>query len=70
MPFREAWEPGEPIYGGWCSIPSPVGVELLGAVGFDWLCVDLQHGGAEAGDLVGMLQHAAITGTPTFVRVP
>jgi 4-hydroxy-2-oxoheptanedioate aldolase len=70
MNFRETWDAGEATYGGWCSIPTPFSVELMGAVGFDWLCIDLQHGGAESSDLVGMLQAAAATRTPTFVRVP
>jgi 4-hydroxy-2-oxoheptanedioate aldolase len=70
MPFRQAWNAGEPTYGGWCSIPSPFSVELLGGVGFDWLCLDLEHGGADAADLVPLLQAAAISRTPTFVRVP
>lgn len=70
MGFREAWSAGEPTYGGWCSIPSSYSVELMCQVGFDWLCIDLEHGGAEGADLLGMLQAASITHTPTFVRVP
>ena len=56
--------------GVWCSIGSSYVVEVLGSCGFDWLCIDLQHGFAADGDLLPMLQAAAITRTPALVRVP
>jgi 4-hydroxy-2-oxoheptanedioate aldolase len=42
----------------------------MASCGFDWLCIDLQHGFATPGDLLPMLQAAAITQTVTLVRVP
>jgi 4-hydroxy-2-oxoheptanedioate aldolase len=45
-------------------------VEVMASCGFDWLCIDLQHGFATPGDLLPMLQAAAITQTVTLVRVP
>jgi len=68
--FREAWDSGRPTYGGWCSIPSPLAVELMSRAGFDWLCIDLEHGGAQPADLIPLLQAAAVGSTPAFVRVP
>jgi 4-hydroxy-2-oxoheptanedioate aldolase len=68
--FREVWDAGEPTYGGWCSIPTPLSVELMGRAGFDWLCIDLEHGGPQPADLIPMLTAAAATQTPAFVRVP
>ena len=55
--------------GAWCSIGSSYVVEILASCGFDWLCVDMQHGFAAESDLLPMLQAAAITGTPALVRV-
>src|SRR5438045_7284916 len=60
---------GDVVYGGWCLIPSPFLVEVLAAAGFDWICLDRQHGliGYEA--MVSMLQ--AVGGrAPVLVRVP
>ena len=31
-------------FGAWCSIASSYVVEVLGSCGFDWICIDLQHG--------------------------
>jgi 4-hydroxy-2-oxoheptanedioate aldolase len=56
--------------GGWCSIGSSYATEIMASCGFDWLCIDLQHGFATPGDLLPMLQAAAITQTVTLVRVP
>jgi 4-hydroxy-2-oxoheptanedioate aldolase len=55
--------------GAWCTMTSSISVEVLARAGFDWLCLDLQHGLLEPGDTVTLLQAAATTATPTFVRV-
>jgi 4-hydroxy-2-oxoheptanedioate aldolase len=68
--LREAWVADEPTYGAWCSIPSSFSAELLGSVGFDWACIDLQHGLAASDTMVPMIQALAVSRTPTFVRVP
>jgi 4-hydroxy-2-oxoheptanedioate aldolase len=43
--------------------------ELMGRCGFDWVCIDTQHGVVGYDQMVPMLQALAITGTPAFVRV-
>ena len=48
-------------FGAWCSIGSSYSVELLASCGFDWICIDLQHGFAGLENLLPMLQAAAIT---------
>ena len=35
---------GEPAFGGWMLIGHPTVAELLAGEGFDWLCVDMEHG--------------------------
>ena len=64
------WTNDEPMYGGWCTMPGAFSAEVMGAAGFDWCCVDLQHGMITRGDLVGMLQALAVGRTPAVVRVP
>jgi 4-hydroxy-2-oxoheptanedioate aldolase len=56
--------------GGWCSIGSSYVAELLGSCGFDWICIDLQHGFASLDSVLPMVQAAALTRTPALVRVP
>lgn len=64
------WTGNDALYGGWCSIPDSFLAEVMGASGFDWVCVDMQHGLVSKGDVVGMLQALDRTGTPSIVRVP
>ena len=58
------------LLGGWCVLPSAFSAELMGRCGFDWVCVDTQHGLIGYDQMALMLQALAITGTPAFVRVP
>lgn len=56
-------------YGLWCSLPTTYATEIVARSGFDWLCVDLQHGFLTPGDLLSVMQTADATGTPVLVRV-
>jgi 4-hydroxy-2-oxoheptanedioate aldolase len=60
----------EVTLGGWCSIPGTFSAELMGRSGFDWVCVDMQHGLIGYDQLVPMLQALSGTGTFPIVRVP
>ena len=66
----ETWRNGGQTIGGWLSMDSTYGAELMGHLGFDWLCVDMQHGASEVSDVMGMLQGISNTDTVPFVRVP
>ncbi len=68
--LRESWAAGQPTFGGWCSIPDSFAAEIMGHVGFDWVCIDLQHGLASGDAMVPMMQALTTTKTPTFIRVP
>lgn len=69
MTLRELWDKGETTLGGWCVIPSPFSSELIGRAGFDWVCIDTQHGLIGYDGMLPMLQAVSATGTPAFVRV-
>jgi 4-hydroxy-2-oxoheptanedioate aldolase len=60
---------GEVTLGLMCAIPSGFTVELLAGAGFDWLCVNMQHGLVGYADMVEMIRAADSKGTPTLVRV-
>ena len=38
------WRAGGSTIGGWLSIGNAYTAETMSSLGFDWLCVDLQHG--------------------------
>jgi 4-hydroxy-2-oxoheptanedioate aldolase len=55
---------------GWVAIPNAFAVEQYAAQGFDSVTVDLQHGAADVGGLVPLLQAIALGGATAMVRVP
>jgi 4-hydroxy-2-oxoheptanedioate aldolase len=50
-------------------VPGTYVTEIVSRCGFDWLCVDLQHGFHTLGDLLGFMQTADLTDTPVLVRI-
>lgn len=67
--LREVWERDGIKLGGWCTMPGAFSAELMGRCGFDWVCLDTQHGLIGYDQMALMLQALSITGTPAFVRV-
>jgi 4-hydroxy-2-oxoheptanedioate aldolase len=68
--LRRRWREGGPAYGAWLTIPNPLSVELVALAGFDWVCVDLQHGLGGLEGLAPILQAVSGTGVTPLVRVP
>lgn len=68
--LRSVLESDGVAFGGWCSILDGFVAEVMASTGFDWCCIDLQHGIGGHGAMVPMLQGIEGTGTPTIVRVP
>lgn len=67
--LRALWAEDKPAFGGWCTIPSTFSAELMARQGFDWVCIDTQHGLIGYHAMVPMLQALALTGVPPVVRV-
>jgi 4-hydroxy-2-oxoheptanedioate aldolase len=67
---KRMWEAGQPAVGGWLTVPSSFSAEVMAHAGFDWLCVDMQHGVIDYQAAVTMLQAISTTETVPFVRVP
>jgi 4-hydroxy-2-oxoheptanedioate aldolase len=63
------WRAGKATIGGWLWLANTHSAEVMANVGFDWLCVDLQHGLIEVGDLSRMLPAISTTETTPIVRV-
>ncbi len=67
---KQKWREGKVTIGGWLSIPSSYSAEIMAHQGFDWLCVDTQHGMIDYGSAAPMLQAISTTDTVPLVRVP
>lgn len=67
--IRTAAAEGRATWGSWVTIGDTLSAELMGRAGFDWLILDGQHGGVNAGNMLPLLQAAALGGTPALVRV-
>jgi 4-hydroxy-2-oxoheptanedioate aldolase len=67
--LRARWDAGEPVFGLWTRIPSSYPAELAAAAGYDYICVDLQHGLSDEASLVAICQASAVFGAPTLARV-
>ena len=65
-----AWRRGGQTVGGWLSIGNGYTAETMSSLGFDYLCVDLQHGMLSYDDLKYMLPAISNYDTTPFVRVP
>jgi 4-hydroxy-2-oxoheptanedioate aldolase len=68
--LREVLAGSKPALGGWCVIPGSFTAEIVARSGFDWICIDAQHGLIGYQEMLGMLQAVAVTGVPALVRVP
>lgn len=66
----QAWRRGEPTIGAWISIDSPYSAEVMAHVGFDWMCLDMQHGLLDYNDVKHMMMAVSTTNTIPVVRVP
>lgn len=56
--------------GAWISLRDPAVVDILAGAGFDWLCIDGQHGGPETSDLQPLIEAAHLAGVLCLIRVP
>ena len=51
-------------------MPSSVTAEAVARAGFDYVCIDAQHGAVEYSDCVSMIQAVLLGGGRPIVRVP
>ncbi len=68
--LRAIWAQGGAALGGWLTVPSSFSAEIMAHAGFDWICVDMQHGMIDFPQMVHMLQGISSTDTVPLVRVP
>jgi len=68
--IKKLWREDRPALGGWLTIPSAFSAEVMAHQGFDWLCIDMQHGLIDYQTALAMLQAISTTETTPIVRVP
>ncbi len=66
----KAWRENRGTIGAWMSIDSSYSVETLAHAGFDWLCLDMQHGMLDYEDVKHMLPAISTSPAVPIVRVP
>jgi len=65
-----AWRNGEQTIGCWLSLANTYSAEAIAQLGFDWVCIDLQHGMIDYPDLAAMLPAISTSSATPLVRVP
>jgi len=68
-PMKARLAAGETLFGTFLTLGSPFAAESLGLLGWDWLLVDLEHGGGDESQLVGQLMGCSSAGVHALVRV-
>jgi len=65
----QQWRAHEKSIGVWLSLADAHTAETLANMGFDWLCIDCQHGLTDYGDLTRLLPALSNSPTTPLVRV-
>jgi 2-keto-3-deoxy-L-rhamnonate aldolase RhmA len=68
-PMKARLAAGETLFGSFLTLGSPLAAEAMGLAGFDWLLVDLEHGGGHEAHLLGQLLGARAAGVHALARV-
>jgi 4-hydroxy-2-oxoheptanedioate aldolase len=66
----ELWRSGGTALGAWISLREPLLAEVAASTGYDYVCVDMQHGLADYEQTVSLLHAVARTPAVPIVRVP
>jgi 4-hydroxy-2-oxoheptanedioate aldolase len=68
--LRDIWNNDGNTLGAWLAIPNTISAEATARAGFDYVCIDTQHGAIEYSDAVPMIQAILLGGSIPIVRVP
>lgn len=67
---KARWRAGETALGAWLSLPSALSAEIMAREAFDYVCIDMQHGGIDYQAALAMIQAIDAAGNTPFARVP
>ncbi|MGZ4772999.1 MAG: HpcH/HpaI aldolase family protein, partial [Ilumatobacteraceae bacterium] len=68
--LRAQWNEGRDTLGVWLTIPSIISAEAVARVGYDYVCIDNQHGVNDYQQTVAMAQAVLLGGGTPICRVP
>jgi 4-hydroxy-2-oxoheptanedioate aldolase len=68
--IREAWKEGRTAFGAWIMMSSTASIEVIGSAGFDYVCIDCQHGLLAYDDMRDLLLTLNGIDVSPIVRVP
>ena len=68
--LRDRWDSGGTALGAWISLRDPIVAETAASLGFDYVCIDLQHGLNDYDGMANALAAMAGSGATPLVRVP
>jgi 4-hydroxy-2-oxoheptanedioate aldolase len=69
-PLKQHWRDGGTALGAWISLRDPLLSEVAATSGYDYVCIDMQHGMSDYADVTTHLHALARTTTVPIVRVP
>ena len=70
QPLKRRIQAGAQTWGAWLNLASPLSAELIASLGFDWVCIDMEHGPGDMLALQSQLQAIRITpGVTPVVRI-
>lgn len=67
--IRQLLRGGAPAIGSWIHIPHGSISEIMGAAGYDWVAVDMEHGSISVHQLPDMCRALELGGTLPLVRI-
>lgn len=68
--IRKLISSGKPAIGTWLQLPSPDAAEIMARAGYDWVAVDMEHGGFGVGALANIMRAIECGGAAPFARLP
>ena len=68
-PLKRAWDEGRTVFGVWSMMPDAFGAELVAGAGYDYVCVDGQHGLADFSSMVSIFQSVGASDAVPLTRV-
>ncbi len=68
-PLKSRLAQGKPSIGAWLSTGSSINAEAMASLGFDWLCVDMEHGSTDISQVEAVFQAVERHGVSSMVRI-
>ena len=69
-PLRQALLANELTLGTWVQIAHPAAAEIFARLGFDWVCVDMEHGATDLESMTSIFRALDARGCVPVVRLP